>query len=284
MKKVTQLEYQIMILERMGPNISSIERNKLRNLKEQKKIMAEQGIELKGTVVPRFPRGSFDIRAGFRSECVTNSVEEALRGGNEENEDAEEEAQVANSKTEEKKNSSGQGVSSSYVMFLQVEREKLMVKDPGAKLDLDDLQKSWKNMGVEEKKVYSDMVRKKMEDVGENFRKDIKEKSLSKKEKKARKKVADKEYRERKNKILQVKKKEEDTMKAKLEEIVVGKSGRAAEMSKYVNNLKSEILKTQKMKKEVVERVVVKDVEIMVLKEQFKALHKIHKGCAKDDP
>ena len=88
MKKVTQLEYQIMILERMGPNISSIERNKLRNLKEQKKIMAEQGIELKGTVVPRFPRGSFDIRAGFRSECVTNSVEEAFSGGNEENEDA----------------------------------------------------------------------------------------------------------------------------------------------------------------------------------------------------
>lgn len=275
MKKVTQLDYQIMILERMGPNISSIEKNKLRNLKEQKKILAEEGIELKGTVVPRFPPGFHNKRI---PEYVINSVEET-----DEMEDAEE-VQVEHSQTVEKKNSSGQGVASSYVMFVQVEREKLVSKDPDAKLDQNVLQQTWRNMSGEEKKLYSDMVRKKKEEVGENFRKDIKKNSFSEEDKKARKKVADKAYRERKYKSLDVKKKEEDSLKAKLEEMVAQKSGKAEEMTKCVINLKSEFLKIQKMKKEVIERVVVKDVEMMVLKEQFKAIHKIHKGCAKDDP
>ena len=275
MKKVTQLDYQIMILERMGPNISSIEKNKLRNLKEQKKILAEEGIESKGTVVPRFPPGFHNKRI---PEYVINSVEET-----DEMEDAEE-VQVEHSQTVEKKNSSGQGVANSYVMFVQVEREKLVSKDPDAKLDQNVLQQTWRNMSGEEKKLYSDMVRKKKEEVGENFRKDIKKNSFSEEDKKARKKVADKAYRERKYKSLDVKKKEEDSLKAKLEEMVAQKSGKAEEMTKCVINLKSEFLKIQKMKKEVIERVVVKDVEMMVLKEQFKAIHKIHKGCAKDDP
>ena len=237
MKKVTQLDYQIMILERMGPNISSIEKNKLRNLKEQKKILAEEGIELKGTVVPRFPPGFHNKRI---PEYVINSVEET-----DEMEDAEE-VQVEHSQTVEKKNSSGQGVASSYVMFVQVEREKLVSKDPDAKLDQNVLQQTWRNMSGEEKKLYSDMVRKKKEEVGENFRKDIKKNSFSEEDKKARKKVADKAYRERKYKSLDVKKKEEDSLKAKLEEMVAQKSGKAEEMTKCVINLKSEFLKIQK--------------------------------------
>ena len=128
------------------------------------------------------------------------------------------------------------------------------------------------------------MFNKKKKELGKNFRKDIKSNSLSEKEKKVRRKVADKAYRERRKEDLDVKKKAEDLLKAKLEEIVVEKSGKAKKMTKYVNNLKSEILQIQKMKKEVIERVVVKDVEIVVLKEQFKAIHKIHKGCAKYDP
>jgi Glu-tRNA(Gln) amidotransferase subunit E-like FAD-binding protein len=106
---------------------------------------------------------------------------------------------------------------------------------------------------------------------------------LSKIDKKARKKVADKQYRERRSKDQEVKKKEEDSLKEKLEEIVVAKTEKAEQMSKYVENLKYEMHKIQKLKKEAIEKVIEKDVELMVLKEQFKALHKIHKSCAKDD-
>ena len=82
------------------------------------------------------------------------------------------------------------------------------------------------------------MFNKKKKELGKNFRKDIKSNSLSEKEKKVRRKVADKAYRERRKEDLDVKKKEEDLLKAKLEEIVVEKSGKAKEMTKYVNNLK----------------------------------------------
>merc|ERR1719318_505759 len=203
-----------MLLERMGPNISNSEKNKLSNLKEQKKRLAEQGIEMKGTVVPRFPCLPNDKRTGFQSKMAINSMEEASKSGNDKIEDAEE-VQVAHS--------GGQGVAGPYLMFIQVEREKLTSKDPGAKLDHDSLQRTWSNKSVEEKRVYSDMFNKKMKELGKNFRKDIKSNSLSEKEKKVRRKVADKAYRERRKEDLDVKKKEEDLLKAKLEEIVVEK-------------------------------------------------------------
>ena len=54
-KKVTLIDYQIFLLEARGSNLSMFEQNKLNSLKEQKTLMEEQGIQLKPTIVPRFP-------------------------------------------------------------------------------------------------------------------------------------------------------------------------------------------------------------------------------------
>ena len=54
MKKVTQIDFQIMELESRSFTLSAIERLKLSNLKEQKTLMANQGIKMKASLVPRF--------------------------------------------------------------------------------------------------------------------------------------------------------------------------------------------------------------------------------------
>jgi len=283
MKKVTQIDYQIVLLERMGPNMSAIEKIKLDNLKEQKAFMAEKGIEMKGTVVPRFPPGTDGIRKG-RFQHVADSLEDVTRDKNKDVEEAENEnADVDNTSTQVKKSikSRGQGVSSPYLLFVQNERLKLNSKDPKAKLNKEYLQQTWKDMNVREKMVFNDLFRKKKEDIGEKFRQDIKSKALSEIDKKARRKIADKEYRERRSKDLEVKKQEEDSLKEKLKEIIMVKTEKAEQMSKYVENLKYEMQKIQKLKRDLIEKVVEKDVELIVLKEQFKALHKIHKSCVK---
>ena len=47
MKKITRLDFQIINLEKMGSNISPMEKCKLDNLREQKCFMQENGIVLK---------------------------------------------------------------------------------------------------------------------------------------------------------------------------------------------------------------------------------------------
>ena len=80
MKKVTRLDFQIMMLERLGPRISEVEKLKLGNLKEQKDRLAELGIEMKATMVPRFPSYCNLISTGASSgqdqvqELVLESV------------------------------------------------------------------------------------------------------------------------------------------------------------------------------------------------------------------
>ena len=77
MKKVTQIDYQILELESRSSKLSPIERLKLSNLKEQKTLMANQGIKMKASIVPRFFPPPRPIIPGDCSESSGSYVEPA---------------------------------------------------------------------------------------------------------------------------------------------------------------------------------------------------------------
>ena len=86
-------------------------------------------------------------------------------------------------------------------------------------------------------------------------------------------------YRRSKKEVIVLKVKDDETLKEKMEEIIVAKENKLSEVITYVGGLEDEVLNLQKMNKEAVQSVVVKDLEILVLKEQYKNLHKLHKNC-----
>ena len=304
MKKITQIDFQIMMLEEMGPKISAIEKCKLDNLREQKCLMQKSGIELKPTMVPKFPsrpntkrRGSCVQPAGQKNaesltkkpvsdvetkatevvEQVSINEDEVSKSG------AKTDSQVKSGLHEKKNKVKSGGGPSAYLMFLHHEREQLNKKNPGDKLDLPSLRQTWSKMSESEKKVFQEMANLKKDSLGQEFHKEFKIKSLSVTEKKLRRKTADKKYRESRSQEQSVKKEEEDSLKERLKEVIIRKEEELDQMVNYVDNLKSEIGNIQKKKKEAIDKVVEKDVEIVVMKEQYKALHKIHKSCNKED-
>ena len=177
---------------------------------------------------------------------------------------------------------SGQGMASSYIMFVQHERKNLIGAEPHAKLDLPALRQKWSKKRVDEKKVFEDMVQAKKDVLGEEFRKDIRINKLTEVEKRRRKAEADKKYKDKVRKEKSEEQKEQGSVKVKIEEMLSSKLEKMDQLKNYMENLECEVQKTQKMKKDNIEQIVTKDLELMVLKEKFKVLHKVHKKCAKD--
>ena len=308
MKKVTQIDYQIILLEGMGSRISEIESRKLYNLREQKKLMDTHGIKMKATTVPWFPprpsKHQGGVLASLEAEDLcgaTNDVESDAVDSESDVESAavESESDVESAAVDSdndvengpkaktglirKKKKSGQGVSSAYIKFISSKRELLVSENSSAKLDLPTMRATWKSMSASEKQVYEDKVISAKIDLGDNYRKDIKGNSLSDTEKKQRKKVADKKYRDRIKKEKSGNRGELENVDAKLKEIISYKEEKLNQCKDHLENLKSQVHKVIELKKETTGKLVDKDLELLVAKEQFKVLHKKHKRCAKGD-
>ena len=310
MKKVTQIDFQIMELESRSFTLSAIERLKLSNLKEQKTLMANQGIKMKASLVPRFlppsrKSSGSHVRAASKFDVdtftggtddtarkVTESSNDKLESAADE-EDEELPVEVGENDVEKpksrvsgkgkRKQPSGQGLSCSYILFLQHERENLLRAEPHAKLDLPAVRLKWSEMKVDEKKVFEDMAQAKKAALGDDYRKNIRNNKLSDVDKRLRKIEANKKYKEKIRKEKSVDEEEQESLKVKMEEMKTSKIEKLDRLKIYVENLKSEVLKTQQIKKENIEQTVAKDLELILLKEQFKLLHKMHKKCAKDE-
>ena len=295
MKKITQLDFQIINLEKMGPKISPLEKCKLDNLREQKCFMKENGIVLKPTMKPFQnvkSRGSRKQQVGHEiaetSKLVSN-VKTKPAPLEVDNQVSEKEDEVSKNGTQmefqvesrlkKNKGKVGVGGSSAFIMFVHYEREQLIMKNPKDKLDLPSVRLAWSKMSESEKTVFQDMAKLQKDKRNEELQSDIQSKTLSATEKKMRKKIADKKYRKRKGEEQSVKKVEDDSLKERLKEIILRKEEELQQMVNVVENLNSDIRNVQKKKQETVEKVVAKDVEILVMKEQYKALHKIHKSC-----
>ena len=76
-----------------------------------------------------------------------------------------------------------------------------------------------------------------------------------------------------------MKAKEEKALKAKMKEIIASKERKLSENITYVGSLKVDVQKIEDLNKDAVQSLVQKDLEILVLKEQYKNLHRLHKTC-----
>ena len=293
MNKVTQIDYQISLLEMRGSNLSVFEQNKLNSLKEQKTLMDQQGIKLKPTIVPRFPLPPPPpAETNFEISVLPNKSNEAklLVGVDKEavgKNDAPNKM-IVNNKSKAKvathgKIARGQGVSSSFLKFVKYSREKQNNDNSLSKLDLNHLRLTWSKMNVSEKKPFIDMVKVQKTAVGDKVIKDVTNKSKSDEEKKERKAAADKKYREKMIEARTNYRTEQETLLEKMLELIIFKKGKMKDLQLFVKNIRDDITETQKKKIVAIESMVEKDTELMVLKEQFKVLHKIHKKCARSD-
>ena len=79
------------------------------------------------------------------------------------------------------------------------------------------------------------------------------------------------------NKLM--KSEEDDEFTVKMKVILTAKENKLGDMITYLDCLKDEVEMTQRLNREVSLSVIEKDVETLVLKEQYKTLHKIHKSC-----
>ena len=220
MSKVTQLDAQIMDLERMGPNISPYEKAKLDILKERKTLLAAEGFEVKKTVKPNFkaPRSTVPkLRPARPSKTHLRSS-----------------------------NIPGQ----SKISSVEVAEE-----DSSHGLTTDVREKNIKGQ----------------------------EMSVCETEQRERRKVTDKKYYEKKTQMQLMKKNENEELKAKLEELVSVKKEKIDRKIKLVQNMKCDIKRIQMTKREVLDKVVEIDLELMVVKEQYKSIHKMHRYCGRDD-
>ena len=256
MKKVTQIDYQILELESRSSKLSPIERLKLSNLKEQKTLMANQGIKMKASIVPRFFPPPRPTIPGDCSESSGSYVEPA-----------EETFTKADDTSEKGTETSIQKLASTV---LEEDEEIAVFEEDG------------ENAGLEEDGESTGLEEAKKAILGEEFRKEIRINKLTEVEKKRRKAEADKKYKDNVRKEKSEEQKEQGSVKVKIEEMLSSKLEEMDQLKNYMENVKCEIQNTQKMKKDNIEQIVIKDLELMVLKEKFKVLHKVHKKCAKD--
>eukprot|EP00092_Neocalanus_flemingeri_P036390 GFUD01039621.1.p1 GENE.GFUD01039621.1~~GFUD01039621.1.p1 ORF type:complete len:314 (+),score=99.02 GFUD01039621.1:54-995(+) len=296
--KITHTEYQIELLERLGANISQVERGQLGILKERKRLMAELGIECKATVEPNFPPPSNSFTTNQVLHANSQTAEKRVRdvvqsfSGSDQHDDSDdfetEMSEVGKDTVSEPdqsevrktlKKKCGQGVSGPFVLFGEQKRKELDLIDPNAKLDKKSLQDLWDKMPDDEKKVFSEKYLLEKESAGDKFRSNITMQRMSSEERKLKKKERDKLSRNNKKQASMIKTEEENALKERLEEIIIAKEKKLAELVTYVENLKLDNAEYQKMNHGVGVSVVEKDIELSIIKEHYKNLHKIHKSC-----
>ena len=284
---MSQLDYKIELLERRGSELEEVERNQLTSLLERRTLMVKLGIENKATFVPKFPpilrnkRKTGEILANISQEKEsTGNLSDA--GQVDAQDISIKELEIVSDGANNIKqviHKSGQGVSSPYLLFVHQHRLELDEIDPEESLDLEALSNIWKKMDRHDKKEYYEKFASEKESIGVRYRKDIKANGLNEIEKQANRKETNKKYYKsiKENKLM--KSEEDDEFTVKMKVILIAKENKLGDMMTYVESLKDEVEMTQRLNREVSLSVIEKDVETLVLKEQYKTLHKIHKSC-----
>ena len=183
---------------------------------------------------------------------------------------------------ESSRRKSGQGFSSAFFHFKHKVRDELNKTDPNSKLNMKTLRDKWQAMDEENKSVFHEMARCEKEAIGDNFRKDIRENTLSMTERNERRKETNLKHYQSRKKDEESKSSENETIAKKLKEFVVTKETKLRHLTTFVESLKSQVEKNKELNKETSVAVMEKDVEILVLKEKYKALHKLHSSCKKN--
>ena len=270
-----------------------MEINQLNKLRERKLLIAKLGIQNKATIVTKFPakqltNKAIKVKSSAGEKIKSNSV--TLKSSKDDQSKEQVNPQFgevidnklvdsAGKKVRVRQKKSGQGFSSPFLHFVHKNKLELNKNSPGASVNKAALRKTWKTMDESGKKEFFDESLSEKLSIGIDYRKDIKDKSLGDVEKKERKAEHNRKYQECMKKKNVLKTQEDDVLEEEVKVIVSAKENKLSEMIEYVERLKTEVVKTQKLNKEIAQSVAEKEVGCLVVKEQFKALHKVHKNC-----
>ena len=103
--------------------------------------------------------------------------------------------------------------------------------------------------------------------------------AISSQERRARRAVADKKYKEKLKVKNTLEKEDGSAVRVKLEQMISSKKEKVDKVLHSIESLKDEISDVKENIKSTANELVKKDIELTCLKEQYKLLHKLHKAC-----
>ena len=283
MKKVTQLDAQILEFERKGDALSKYERMKLDNLRERKRLEVDNGINPKPSVlVPssspklskKLQKKSIKTRKNSRSYSHCSKASTSSLSVFNEDVSSEENVVEGSGEMHNINLSLAPGKKTSpFILFLQKKKMELREVEPDIKLDLAFVREEWGNLSASEREMYE----KQALDIRE--RSSLEKVAVSSEEKRKRKAIVDKKYRDKKKNSNALDKEDSKLVKTKLEQIISIKKEKIASTTLAIESLQKEVHELKENLKSSANNLVKKDIELTCLKEQYKVLHKLHKTC-----
>ena len=166
--------------------------------------------------------------------------------------------------------------------FSSSNQKSLLLLNPAAKLNLTQIRKEWSTLTDSERAPYKKAACEERKLIGIDFRKNFLEKTrkISEEERKMLKTEADRKYRLKIKAVKAKKEEEEQYCLGKFKEILAKKEVHLKDEVKEKHDIEVGLVKIKTENEIVQEMTKDKAAEVDLLKEKYRALHKIHKNCA----
>ena len=318
--KVSEVDYKILILENREL-LSLKEQEKLQSLKERKVLLESNGmVGLKsasvptawilGTSDPPVPTAKKDVNKETNLEVVNQREENEIKPAEVQDDQDKNNGEgspvvfglastdppdggptvspdimdpIGDNRGRKKQGGQKrQAFSNAYLQFLSEKKAKLFLVDPEAKLNLKEVRGEWNSLEDALKAPYKNKAIDEKMMLGNNFRKDIQDKSLKRKleEQKQSKSERNKKYRKQLQNKKSQKIEEEKYCSNKFEVILKKKDDQLSLEYQTKESLIESLGKIETDGSLVGDMIKEKESEVIVLREKYRGLYRIHKACS----
>jgi len=245
MELISEIDYKILALER-SETLSNQEEMRLVSLREQKAFHLSSGTDIIKTV--KVPCDWI-----YKEKPVKASVDKPAK----------------------KK----EAFANAFIQF-QKEKKALLKKDnPEAKLDLNETRHEWKFLVSDSaKEKYKKLAQEEKSHLGESFRKTLKER-VSDEVKKQKRTESNNKYQLNVKRKKEKETKDKELCEVKFKEMLEKKNGQLCEIVKSNEALEKDLTAVKLENSVATKMIEEKSLEIEKLKDQYRVLYKMHKGC-----
>ena len=278
--KVSEIEYKIIFLENKSSALSEKEIERLNSLKEQKLMQENLGVNIRKTAKVPTVWIAVNKKAEMCTEVKkTAELSAELKNTTELPTEVKRTAEMA---AEVTSSTCKQTYSNAFLQFQSEKKQSLLLLNPAAKLNLTEIREEWRTLTDSGKAPYKKAACDEKKMIGINFRSNFKEKTkkISEEERKKLKTETDRKHR-LKIKTIKVKKEEkEQYCLGKFKEILIKKEVQLEDEAKEKHDIEVRLVRIKTENDLVQEMIKDKGAEVELLKEKYRALHKIHKSCS----
>ena len=255
MVMISEIEYKILVLKR-SDTLSEQEKKRLESLEEQKELQASCGVQIIKTVkVPKDWLSQDWVSQKLPVKASSNKAGEMIKK---------------------------EAFANAFLQFQKEKKELLKKENPEARLDLKQIRHEWKfQMSDSAKDQYRKLAQEEKAQLGESFRKTLMGKNIEESEevKKQKRTHRNSKYqlnvKVKKEKLL----KESEFCEVKFRDILNKKEGQLCDLIKCNETLETNLSSAKLANSVVAKMIEDKSSEIDRLRDQYRLLHKIHKGC-----